>query len=220
MTLDQELMEKGGYSIMVCFICTFVLFVLLIETDESGNDSTLMRIVASFWGAIIVSLLCFMTVSELYGFMAIMNIKLNAIPQVTLIMAIGLTVEFTAHTILAFLNAPHTPGLGWIASRRERTVAALKKMAIPTLHGAMTTTLSIIMLAASSSKFVRLYYFTLYGLLVFFGTFAGLIFLPALLVVFGPTPTRTASVTSDPYGYGNKDTVKRPEIESALEEGY
>lgn len=156
-----------------------------------------------------MALFCIVTVIQMYGFMAIMKIKLNAIPMVTLIMAIGLSVEFTAHTILAYMNAPHHEGNGWLASRRERTMKAFDRMAVPTLHGSVTTTLGIVMLSASDSNFIFLYYFTLYGLLVFFGTVNGLVVLGAVLALCGPTPTRFESVQ-------NSQPTQIQDVEAAL----
>jgi len=203
-TLDAELIEKLTWSLLVCLGMVIMLFIILIEENQHGPESFVKRIVAAVWGALIVCFLCAVTVIQIYGFMAIMKIKLNAIPQVSLIMSIGLTVEFTAHTILAYMNAPAIPGQGWLKSRRSRVTEALDKMAVPTLHGSMTTFLGILMLSSSNSKFVMLYYFTLYGLLIAFGTFNGLAVLPTLLCLVGPLATRTAKVDgAKPVSAGN-----------------
>lgn len=208
--LDAQLIEKLTWSLCVCFGMVCALFVVLIEPNQNGPDNFLMTIVAAVWGSVIVCALCAVTVVQMYGFMSIMKIKLNAIPQVTLIMSIGLTVEFTAHTILAYMNSPALPGQSWIQSRRSRMTEALDKMAVPTLHGSMTTFLGILMLSSSDSKFVKLYYFTLFGLLIAFGTFNGLALLPTVLCFAGPIATRTGKPTKYSSSPGKSNPTKGP----------
>merc|ERR1712046_35802 len=97
-----------------------------------------------------------------------------------------MTVEFTAHILLAFLLAPAPTNTGYLASRQARLKISLGKMAIPSIHGAVTTFLGIVMLASAKTEFIVLYYFSLYALLVLFGAIDGLLILPALLMALGP----------------------------------
>ena len=41
---------------------------------------------------------------QVYGFLGLADIKLSAIPVISLIMTVGVGVEFTAHIVLAFIN--------------------------------------------------------------------------------------------------------------------
>jgi hypothetical protein len=205
--LMDHMLKKSTYAGIVC-LCT-VTCLLVAMLSESSGVSLLTLIVASLHGAILVVLMCMLTMIEIYGFMGIMKIKLNAIPQVTLIMAIGMTVEFTAHILLAYLNAPNPPNPTYFASRKARTLQALAKMGVPSIHGAITTFLGIVMLANANSQFIVMYYFMLYFLLVIFGIANGLFVLPAFLVVVGPV-----AVCSD-RGASKSATVA-PKLEGSL----
>jgi len=199
--LMDHLLTKSTYAAVVVLCAVMLLIVLMSYSVASNGFPTLL--LASVHGALLIVVVCVITMVEIYGFMGLLEIKLNAIPQVTLIMSVGITVEFTAHILLAFLHAPNPADLSdsWsFASRRARTLVALSKMFLPSLHGAVTTFLGILMLAFAKSEFVVLYYFTLYTMLVFFGIINGLLILPGLLTLCGPVAITSA-------GGHNKKTV-------------
>merc|ERR1712167_536238 len=104
---------------------------LLLFVLSPASGSLGMRVLVAVWGSVVVSLFCIVTVVEVYGFMGVAGIKLNAIPQVTLIMTMGIAVEFTAHTVLAFICAPAPRGATYLQSSQRRTMDALNKMAGP-----------------------------------------------------------------------------------------
>lgn len=115
---------------------------------------------------------------ELAGFMGLFEVKLNPISAVTLITAVGIGVEFTAHVVLAYLTS--------LGTRDERTKSCLKHMFIPVVHGGLSTLLGIIMLAFSEFDFVVKYFFVVMSALIFIGLFNGLIMLPVMLSLIGP----------------------------------
>merc|ERR1711865_95632 len=189
--LLDHLVSKATYAgVVVLATVTVLMVAMLAETADKGLPTL---IAASLHGATLVVLMCMVTMIEIYGFMGVMEIKLNAIPQVTLIMAIGMTVEFTAHILLAYLNSPDpATSPGWsFASRKARTNVSLSKMCVPSIHGALTTFLGIVMLANADAEFIVLYYFMLYFLLVVFGIINGIFVLPALLCLIGPVAVCT-----------------------------
>jgi len=68
----------------------------------------------------------------------------------------------------------------------ERASTALITMGMPVINGAMTTFLSlVIMNTASLEPFV--YFFKVFGLMVIFGLFHGLFFLPVMMSLVGST---------------------------------
>lgn len=51
----------------------------------------------NIWAAGIIVITLIMITVELYGFMGLVGIQLSAVPAVTLILSIGVGVEFTVH---------------------------------------------------------------------------------------------------------------------------
>ncbi|CAJ0585861.1 unnamed protein product, partial [Mesorhabditis spiculigera] len=127
-------------------------------------------------GIILIILIC-MTV-QLAGFMGWAGVKMNPVSAVTLITAVGIGVEFTAHVVLAFLTA--------LGTRVERTRAAVDRVFVPVIHGALSTLLGILMLAFSEFEFVVKYFFVVMSALIVIGLINGLMLLPVLLSICGP----------------------------------
>lgn len=218
--LPDNMVSTSTYAGVVVLLTVTILLVIL---NVEKADSLPILIIASLHSAVLVLVLCFVSMIQMYGFMGLMSIKLNAIPQVTLVMCIGITVEFTAHMVLAFLNAPNPASSpNWsFASRKARAQQALAITAMPIIHGGITTFLGIVMLANADTEFIVLYYFMLYFLLVIFGIINGLFVLPAFLVLFGPVAvcsengnTVVASGTVVPV----EKQVANSEIEKELEQ--
>jgi hypothetical protein len=99
---------------------------------------------------------------------------MSAIPAVSLVMATGLSVEFTAHITLAYLNGGGDSG-------NSNMAAALRQMSGPVIDGYFTSFLGIVMMLFSEFVFVRKYFFLLYFAIITVGLANGLLFLPVLL---------------------------------------
>jgi len=190
--LQETLFRNVVYALAAVFCTTLILLVAVPKVDREHLFSLLC---AGFGGAAILVFVLATYMVELYGFMGIAGIKLSALPAVSLIMAVGVGVEFTAHIILAFLLAEGT--------RADRMEAALDHMFVPTIDGTVSTILGIIMLAFSDFEFIVKYYFMVYLLIVVLGCINGLILLPTLLCIAGPP-----SMALSPQG-GAHVTVRR-----------
>ncbi|KAI1720235.1 patched family domain-containing protein [Ditylenchus destructor] len=130
------------------------------------------------WAAAMVAIIVVSMTVELAGFMGLFGVKLNPISAVTLITAVGIGVEFTAHVVLAFLTS--------LGTRNERMASCLEHMFIPVIHGGLSTLLGIIMLAFSKFDFIVKYFFVVMTALVIIGMFNGLAMLPVMLSLIGP----------------------------------
>jgi patched 1 protein len=103
--------------------------------------------------------------------MGIFQIKLNGVPVISLIMCVGVGVEFTAHITLAFIMAPPPPaatesgggafatkwwccGCRHVHSNDQRVAQAMALMFAATFHGSVSTFLGILMLAFSAFDFI------------------------------------------------------------------
>ena len=130
--------------------------------------------------ALIVALIILCTVIEIFGMLGAASIKFSAIPAVSLIMSIGISVEFVAHLTLAF----HMEISG---SRNERVRTTLHRMLVPVLQGGLSTFFAIILLGFSEYDFVRRYFFFIFLMVCVIGLFNGLVLLPVILSLIGPT---------------------------------
>jgi len=190
-SLRQIINLAVGYGLLICFVVIFVLLICLVE----GDASLPKRIFATFWASALTTAIIALSVYQLYGFMAFANLKISAIPAISIIMSTGVAVEFTAYIAVAFVNAPGTGN--------ERAHHALMLMLTPVTDGAVTMFLGICMLAASPFVFIVKYFFYPWLLIIFFGMFNGVAFLPVLFALIGPPAVKSGS--------GNK-TVDSKEV--------
>ncbi|TMS35883.1 hypothetical protein L596_003176 [Steinernema carpocapsae] len=103
------------------------------------------------WAASCIMFILVLMTIELAGFLGFVGIKLNPVSAVTLITAVGIGVEFTAHVVFAFLTS--------LGDRNDRMATAIDRVFVPVIHGALSTLLGIVMLAFSEFEFVVKYFF-------------------------------------------------------------
>merc|ERR1712072_1443294 len=108
----------------------------------------------------------------------LLGIKFSAIPAASLIMAIGLAVEFTAHMVTAFEAAQ--------GDRDERVITAMEEVFWPIMYGCVSSVLSVGMLGFSPIPFIVKFFFLVFMVLFAVSLLNGLVFLPVLLSIAGP----------------------------------
>ncbi|KCV71005.1 hypothetical protein H696_01950 [Fonticula alba] len=142
-------------------------------------------ILGQFLAAVFVLLPVLMIVANLAGVMAIWGITLNAVSLVNLVMALGIAVEFTAHTVRAYTTTPAS-----IAHCRvSRAQYALNEVGASVFSGiTVTKLLGVAILGFAQSQIFVVYYFRMYVAIVALGFLHGQIFLPALFCLVGPAP--------------------------------
>ncbi|KAL6736819.1 hypothetical protein Aduo_007125 [Ancylostoma duodenale] len=155
---------------LFCAICIIAFAVFAVISIMMFNP----------WAAAMVMVIVVIVTIELGGFMGLLGVKMNPISAVTLICAVGIGVEFTAHVVLAFLTS-----LGTVDDRLD---SCLQHMFVPVFHGAISTLLGIVMLVFSEFDFVIKYFFVVMTTLVVLAVFNGLCLLPVLLTLIGPEP--------------------------------
>lgn len=114
---------------------------------------------------------------NLLGFMQFAGITVNAVSYVTMVMSIGLLVDFIMHVLHRFYEVT--------GNRNEKTTKTLKTMGASIMLGAVSTFLGTLPLAFSSSEIFRTVFVAFFGV-VFLGATHGLILLPVLLSLAGP----------------------------------
>jgi predicted RND superfamily exporter protein len=126
----------------------------------------------------------------LFAEMWIFGIELNTVSVVNVIMAVGLSVDYSVHVLHTFL-CKHG------SSRQDRSNKAMLDIGAAVLLGMLSTLLGIVILAGSSSEIIRIFFKLMMGT-VCFGGFVGMIFLPVFLALLGPRPVlATGSTAAD-----------------------
>ncbi|XP_031550501.1 protein patched homolog 1-like [Actinia tenebrosa] len=137
-------------------------------------------VLCNLWAAAIIVLALTLITVQVFGFMGLTGIKLSAVPAVTLILSVGVGVEFTVHMCLAFLSAT--------GEKNIRMQKAIEQVFSPVLDGAVSTFLGVVMLAGSDFDFIVRYFFHLLCALIVIGVTNGLVLLPVFLSMAGPAP--------------------------------
>jgi len=105
------------------------------------------------------------------------DVSLNSVSIINLSIAVGLTVDASAHFGRSFLD--HA------GARKERVKLALGDIGPAVVHGSVSTILAIVFLALSSSFIFQIFFRCLFTVLLS-SLLHGLVFLPAILSFAGP----------------------------------
>lgn len=193
LTIKADMWNTIGWSLLICFLCSSSLLLLVPDSNASHGHAVLV----AAWGGVVLTAVVALHVFQVYGFLGVSGIKLSALPVISLIMTVGVGVEFTAHITLAFITAEGT--------RSERVQHALDHMFVPTVNGTVSTLLGVVMLAFSEFEFIFKYFFLLYLYVILFGILNGLLLLPTLLAFLGPPSIADGNVEGG--GGGGKKTA-------------
>ncbi|XP_057299716.1 patched domain-containing protein 3-like isoform X2 [Hydractinia symbiolongicarpus] len=137
-------------------------------------------LIANLWVSLLVVTCVVFTLINIAGYMHFWGLTVDTVTTIQLILAIGLSVDYSAHI-----------GHGFMASRdgdrKARAAHALEEIGPAVVHGGFSTFLAFVFLAGSES-YVFSTFFKLFFLVVVFGMFHGLVYLPIMLRLIGPKP--------------------------------
>ncbi|XP_062583779.1 protein patched homolog 1-like isoform X2 [Saccostrea cucullata] len=180
--IKSELFRNLGLAAACVFVVTLIL-------------------IANIWTSILVFSCVIMTLVDVAGIMHFWGLSINIVSCINLVIAIGLAVDYSAHIGHCFMT--------FVGDRNERVRATLVEMGNPVFSGGFSTFLAFILLAASKS-YVFTTFFKIFFLVVIFGLFHGLVYLPVLLSWIGPSAYTSADRRykgDDPEsGEENKDS--------------
>jgi len=157
--IGRELYQNLGLSLLCVFMTTLVLL-------------------ASLQGCALVLLSVFITLVDVGGFMHFWGLTIDVISCTNLVIAVGLVVDYSAHIVHAFLIQT--------GSKEDRIQKTLEDIGPAVLNGGFSTFLAFIFTVGSTSH-VFISFFKIFFLVVVFGLFHGLIALPVVLSLVGPT---------------------------------
>ena len=145
---------------------------------------TILFFLRSLRSACIVIFCVAATIIEVAGFMHFWGLTVDVISCNTLVISVGLCVDFSAHIAHGYLACQ--------GDRHQRIVATLVKIGPAVLNGGVSTLLAFVLLATSQS-YIFLSFFKIFFLICVLGLYHGLVALPVILSVAGPLPEVCAS---------------------------
>jgi len=154
MEVDKYLWSSLAYIMFSIFICSLIFILHPVA-------------------ALILIFCLFCTLVEIYGVLYWCDINVNGMLALNLVVACGITVEFTAHINRHFMLANGNPNY--------RMASSLGNMFLPVTLGALTTVLAVSFMAFSKIPYTRIYYFRLFVIITGFGWFNGVFLQSALL---------------------------------------
>jgi Niemann-Pick C1 protein len=124
---------------------------------------------------------------DILGFMNVLGIVIDSISVINIVLAVGLSVDYSAHVGHCFMVKGGTDS-------NKRASEALADIGAAVLSGAISTFLVVVVLLFSSS-YVFVILSRQFALTVGLGIAHGLVCLPVLLAIFGP---KSFSSAKDP----------------------
>ena len=157
-TITSELIRNMVMAMAVVFVCTLIL-------------------IAHFVTSAIVLLTVTLTIVNVAGYANFWGLNIDTTFAIFMTISIGLCVDYSAHIAHGFMVAK--------GSRDERMKQTMICIAPAVLNGGFSTFLAFVLLSMSKS-IIFLTFFKVFFLVVVFGLFHGLLFLPVVLSLLGP----------------------------------
>jgi Niemann-Pick C1 protein len=163
--IQQELFQNVGLALVAVAIIIFVT-------------------VASPMTALLITLNVAFCLCEILGFMWLLGFAIDSVSVINLVLAVGLSVDYSAHIGHCFMVKGGT-------DKNQRSIEALADMGAAVLAGGTSTFLAVVVLLFSNS-YVFFVLSRQFCLTVVLGLAHGLILLPVMLSILGPKPFSSA----------------------------
>lgn len=101
--------------------------IIAISISLAVSFLAMAMLLFNIWAAAVIVLVLAMITVEVYGFMGLAGIKLSAVPAVTLILSVGVGVEFTVHMCMVCYRFYFAPRKARILRKNKCIKATLKQ---------------------------------------------------------------------------------------------
>lgn len=125
-----------------------------------------------------------LTMINITGSLYLWGINIETTSCVILTISVGLVVDYSVHIGHTFMTVA--------GEKNHRMIVTVKEIGPPVFHGGFSTFIAVLPLSVSITYPFQTF-FKIFFLVVLFGLFHGLIYLPVLLSVAGPAPYPTAT---------------------------
>jgi len=139
---------------------------------------------ANFRMGILCSFTVFISLFDVYGLIHFFCLTLEPITAMTMVVTIGLGIDFSVHLGHSFITQTGTA--------KERTRKALAAIGPAVVHGGISTFFAMVPLCASRAYSVQAFAKLLVSMVVI-GLWHGLVFFPTILILLGPDYRLTVS---------------------------
>lgn len=192
---DEVISEELYRNICLAILCVFITTWILLF---------------NLWASLLVLGCVVLTLVNVGGFIHFWGLTIDTVSCTNIIISIGLCVDYSAHVAHAFMSSTGT--------RAERVNKALAEIGPAVFNGGFSTFLAFVLLAGSKSH-VFATFFKVFFLVVIFGLFNGLLLLPVVLSLIGPTSysesaqekTKEVPEESEPFKPIIKNGARKPE---------
>jgi hypothetical protein len=197
LTIVQLMLIIGGLSIVAGFVISFIF--IFVELTFNHRGSFLQRLFSSGLGAVLIALTSAASLMSVVGFCGLAGVQLSGFTAISCVMSTGLAVEYSVHVTHRFLEAPEGPAV-------DRIHHAMEWLFAPSAMAFLTSAASVLMMAFSEFRFVRLYFFAPLACAVLTSYLFGGFTLPCLLGLMECVPVLTSPGSQKP----SKADVENP----------
>eukprot|EP01059_Diplonema_ambulator_P036350 TRINITY_DN9023_c0_g1_i2.p1 TRINITY_DN9023_c0_g1~~TRINITY_DN9023_c0_g1_i2.p1 ORF type:complete len:937 (+),score=302.57 TRINITY_DN9023_c0_g1_i2:144-2954(+) len=186
----DRMIPEATRNVIMAVSCVFVLVTLLIANIAIG----FLCVIAI--GCVDVCML---------GFMPLIGVDLNSVSIVCIVLAVGLAVDYSVHIANAFLQvkAVDNEQTG-VSARSQRAAYAVWKMG-PAVFNGGTSTFIAVFPACFAETYIFQAFFRMFFLIIVFGLWFGVFFVPVVLSLIGPAPYAHAHDLADHPGWNPLD---------------
>ena len=239
---EQAVNQNSGDWSFFTFAPIYLQYEFLRITPEELAQSTVVGIISvsvmsmifmPHWsGILFVAPMVMILYADLLGFIQFFGININGPSYLTLLMAIGLLVDYVMHVVLRYYESPET------VSRDAKVKNVLRTQGAAVMLGGLSTFLGIVPLMFASSDIILVFVITFAGLVllgeycsgqrkkvlhaffsILFSNFVarccriaglshGLVLLPVLLSILGPRGQPTLSVIEHEWIDGQEERLE------------
>lgn len=179
---DYEQWYTFEYETTLCLTLSVgaVLLIVLVIT-------------ADFAVTLLVALSVLMTDLFLFAIVHFWGLQLNFIVMLNIVVAVGISVDYSAHISYAYLTQPVPEELEKGTSdpmkiRHYKSSMAVRLMGSSVFHGGFSTFLAILVLSPGKTYVFKVF-FRCWFVIILGGMANGFLLLPVMLSFFGPTHT-------------------------------